>query len=440
MIYNKIKKVILPLLASSILIQPLFASAKGMDFPKPIDPASEAAILYDMDTKTVLYEKNADMKEHPASITKILTALVAVENSKLNETVVFSKEAVYKNETTSGSHIARGVGEEMSMEDCLYALLLASANECADAIAEHISGTSEKYVNLMNKKADELGCTNTHFSCTNGFNDDNHYTTARDMALIATAAYKNPVVKKMMCTKTYTIKPTNVHVDPTYLRNHHDMLTPYRTGKYLYKYCTGGKTGYTVNAGNTLVTFAEKDGMRLVCVVLKDSAKYQKYIDTRNLFDFGFDNFKHVRASDIVKKDNSLKKVFKDQKLDELSIEDKDITCPVNADMTKFSYKAMSESRKKGSSEVGKAKIYYDGDLLTTVTVNNKTLLLKEQAALKKKSISKNQIKKKNYIPLILILLISTGVVIGLYFWYKYVSYRNYRHKRDRHRKHPTKK
>ena len=438
MILNKIKKAFLPLLALTVLIQPLSTRAEGMVFPKPSEPAAESAILYDMDTKTVLYEKNADLQEHPASITKILTALVAVEHSKLNEKVVFSKEAVYKNETSTGSHIARGVGEEMTMEQCLYALLLASANECADAIAEHISGTSEKFVELMNDKARSLGCTNTHFSCTNGFDDDNHYTSARDMALIATAAYANPVVKKMMGTKTYTIKPTNVHTDPTYLKNHHDMLTPYRTGKYLYKYCTGGKTGYTILAGNTLVTYAEKNGMRLVCVVLKESAQYQKYVDTRNLFDFAFDNFKHVNSREIVKKDQSLAKVFKDQKFDELSVEAKDITCPVNADMTKFTYDASEEKRKKGSAEVGKAKIYYNGSEIAEVSVKNETALKKEQAALKKKSSEKNSGKKKNYLPLILVIVISTGLVIGLYFWSRFVPHKKFRQRKDGYREYAT--
>ena len=143
----------------------------------------------------------------------------------------------------------------------------------------------------MNDRAAKLGCQNTHFNNSNGLPDEQHYTSAYDMALIAREAYQNETFRIICSAKTYTIPFTNKHTDEeTYLQNHHQMLYPYRTRKYLYDYCLGGKTGYTVAAGNTLVTYAEKDGMTLICVVM--NAPSGHYEDTRALFDFCFDNFK----------------------------------------------------------------------------------------------------------------------------------------------------
>ena len=258
---------------------------------------TESAIVMDVDSGTILYSQNQDTTHFPASITKIMTALLAVENCKLDEVVTFSHDAVYKNEGNT-SHIAREEGEQMTMEQCLYGMMLESANECAYAIGEHVAGGSiSKFVDMMNAKAKELGCKNTHFSNPNGLPDDTHYTTAYDMALIAQAAYKNQEFAKICGTKSYTIPPTNKHVDPTPLNNHHAMLNFYKTSKYLYDYCVGGKTGYTTEANSTLVTYAKKDNMTLVCVVM-DAASPAHYTDTRSLFDYCFDNFTSYNVKD----------------------------------------------------------------------------------------------------------------------------------------------
>ena len=142
----------------------------------------------------------------------------------------------------------------------------------------------------MNEKAKELGCTNTHFTNPNGLPDPNHYTSARDMALISRAAYENKIFDKITGTKTYTIPPTNKHAEPTLLNNHHAMLNFYQTNKYLYDPCVGGKTGYTVDAGATLVTYAKKDGMTLISVVLNGQTE-NYYTDTINILNYCFDNF-----------------------------------------------------------------------------------------------------------------------------------------------------
>lgn len=248
-----------------------------------------SAIVMEVSTGTVLYEKNADQQLYPASITKIMTTLLAIENCSMDEIVTFSEEAVYNNEGDT-SHISRDIGEQMTVEQCLYGIMLASANECAWAIAEHVGGTEEHFVEMMNEKAKELGCTNTHFNNPNGLPDEQHYTSARDMALISQAAYENETFRIITGTARYTIPPTNKHSDPTPLQNHNEMLYPWKYTQFKYEYCTGGKTGFTKVANSTLVTYAEKDGMTLVCVVMNTISPAQ-WLDSTTLFDYCFDNF-----------------------------------------------------------------------------------------------------------------------------------------------------
>jgi len=246
-------------------------------------------------TGTVLYEKNANLQSYPASITKIMTILLALENSNLDEEVTFSKDAVYK---TEGSGIARDVGEVMTMEESLYGLMLESANECAYAIAEHTGKDYEDFIKMMNDKAKELGCKDTHFNNPHGLPDEEHWTSTYDIALISSEALKNDLFRMIVNTKKYTIPPTNKHKENTYLVNHHKMLHPYKgDSQYVYDYCIGGKTGYTSVAGSTLVTFAEKDGMTLICVVMQEQSQ-NHYLDTRILFDYCFENFQLWNVSD----------------------------------------------------------------------------------------------------------------------------------------------
>lgn len=270
------------------------ASKKNQYWPDGPQIQSSAGIVMEAETGTVLYEKNSNDPHYPASITKILTTLLALENSKMDEVVTFSRDSVYK---TEGSGIARDVGEEMTMEQCLYGVMLASANECAYAVAEHVAGDIGTFIQMMNDRAAALGCQNTHFNNCNGLPDEQHYVSAYDMALIAREAFKNEAFRIICGTKSYTIPVTNKHTDEeTPLHNHHQMLYPLRTRQYLYEYCLGGKTGYTSVANYTLVTYAEKDGITLICVVL-DSPASGNYDDTRTLFDFCFDNFKKVNVA-----------------------------------------------------------------------------------------------------------------------------------------------
>ena len=270
---------------------------KAADYwPDAPETLSPGVILMEESTGTILYEKNSDEAHYPASITKIMTTLLALENGNLSDMVTFSDDAI---NNTEGSGIARDYGEQMTLEQCLYGVMLESANECAYAVAEHVGGTVENFVDMMNAKAKELGCTNTHFANPHGLQDENHYTTAHDMALIAQAAYQNETFRIIIGTKMYTIPPTNKHAEETVLRNHHDMLCTYHNAnrKYLYPYCVGGKTGYTATANSTLVTYAEKDGMTLICVVMNTQSPNQ-FIDTVNLFDYAFDNFQVLNVAE----------------------------------------------------------------------------------------------------------------------------------------------
>ena len=267
------------------------AQAQAAQWPTGPEIQAASAVVMDASTGTVLYEKDADTPRYPASITKIMTTLLALENSSLDEIVHFSATAVYENEGGT-SHIARDLDEEMTMEQCLYAIMLESANECSYAVAEHVGGGDyQKFVDMMNAKAAELGCTNTHFNNCNGLPDPDHVVSARDMALISREAIQNSMFRKIVGTVRYEIPPTNKHPDATPLNNHHQMISAYKGRQNLYEYCIGGKTGWTSDAGNTLVTFAEKDGMTLICVVMNCTAGGQ-YADTRTLFDYCFDNFK----------------------------------------------------------------------------------------------------------------------------------------------------
>ena len=266
-------------------------------WPRGPKTESKSVIVMEVNTGTVLYEKKSHQTHYPASITKIMTTLLAIENCDLNEEVIFSDDAVYESRDGSSS-ISRQTGEKMTMEQCLYAVMLESANECAYAVAEHVAGDIDSFIQMMNERAAKIGCQNTHFNNCNGLPDEQHYTSAYDMALIAREAYQNETFRIICGTKTYTIPFTNKHTDEeTYLQNHHQMLYPYRTRKYLYDYCLGGKTGYTTAANNTLVTYAEKNGMTLICVVL-DAPAGGHYEDTRGLFDFCFDNFKEMNISE----------------------------------------------------------------------------------------------------------------------------------------------
>ena len=256
----------------------------------PAGPSIEgqSAVLMDAVTDTVLYSKNPDDRLYPASITKIMTALLACENLDMNDTITMSQEAAYGIEAGSSTIYAE-TGEVFTVEQALMALMLESANEMALALAEKTSGSVKKFVELMNQRAAQLGCKNTHFNNPNGLPDETHYTTAGDMMKIAKAAWYNPRFRKFVTTQVYEIPPTNKQSETRYLLNHHKMMPGQ---SYAYDGVLGGKTGYTDAAGSTLVTYAKRGNSILIAVVLNSTNG--AFPDTTSLLDYGFDNFEKV--------------------------------------------------------------------------------------------------------------------------------------------------
>ncbi len=243
---------------------------------------SEGAVLLNANTGEILFEKNGNTRFYPASITKLMTALLTVENCSLSDTVTFSKTATTNLESGAVT-LNLTEGDQLTVEQCLYGLLLKSANEIANGLAEHISGSVSSFADKMNARAKELGCTDTHFANPNGLNNTEHYTTPRDMAIIARAAFQNPTVAKVASTLSYEF-PATKKASARTITMGHKMLYP-NDSRY-YDGIVAGKTGYTSKAGNTLATCAERDGLRLIAIIMKSSQTH--YEDTKALLDYGF--------------------------------------------------------------------------------------------------------------------------------------------------------
>lgn len=265
------------------------------DLPSwPTGPAvsAQAAILMEAETGTILYAKNIHERLYPASTTKMLTCLIAAEQCALNETVHFSYEAV-GSVPTDGSNMGMDAGEYLTLEECLYGIMVASANEVANAVAEHVAGSLDGFADMMNDRAARLGCQNTHFTNANGLFDEDHYTSAYDLALIARAYFQNDVLRRIGNTGTYHFIPSAGQPDDFYKTNKHSLIN----GEFSYEGIIGGKTGYTDAARQTLVTGCEQAGMRLICVVLKEESPAQ-FTDTEILFDYGYQNFTKANIAD----------------------------------------------------------------------------------------------------------------------------------------------
>lgn len=291
----KFKKFILCLMASIIclsILLPVSTFADGLN----LDINASSAILIDGDTGKILYEKSAYEKREPASTTKIMTALLTLEHTKLDDIATVSSEAITSVPSGYSSDLLK-MGEELTIEDLLYALLLPSSNEAANVLAMHVAGSVDSFASMMNTKAVELGCKNTHFTNPNGVHDEDHYTTAYDLAILAREAMKNDTFKKIVSTASYTLPSTNKYsrIDRTLISTN-DLIK--KQSDNYYEYAIGIKTGFTTPAKNCLVSSAVKDGKTLIAVVLGASTDNNRYTDAKTLFNYGFDNFS---KKDIVK-------------------------------------------------------------------------------------------------------------------------------------------
>lgn len=263
------------------------------DWPADTGIMAEAGIVIDADSKAVLFGQKIHVPLPPASITKLLTALIVVENAEMDETVTFSHDAVYNVEAGSGNKLALDEGDQISVKDCLHMMLLLSSNQSANALAEHVAGSREAFVEMMNQRIGMIGCTESHFANPSGLNDDNQYVTAYDMALIAAAAFENESVFQISSTKKYTIGPTiNNPEGANISMGHKILMAENQSNQYYCEGAVAGKTGFTSIAGNTLVTYATREGRNLLCVILKGSQP-QYYLDGKTLLNFGFASFKN---------------------------------------------------------------------------------------------------------------------------------------------------
>lgn len=304
----KRKRIFAALMAGIIMVGSICSSTAqaAAKWPKGPDKgslSSASAIVMELSTGTVLYSKNIHKKHYPASITKIMTSLLTLENSSPSDVVTFTEAEAHGIETGSSSMYCVP-GEKFTIEQVLYGIMLQSANEMCLVAADHVAGSVDKFVEMMNQRVAQLGLKDTHFMNPNGLHNDDHYTSAYDMACIAREAWKNPSFQKICGTRTYQVKSTNKRkaseILGGQLLNHHQMINGYETSsRYEKDYVIGGKTGYTSMAHSTLVTFAEKDGMQLVSVIMKGNSPKQgepnEYTDTTRILDYAFEKFsKHA--------------------------------------------------------------------------------------------------------------------------------------------------
>lgn len=290
------KKKIVSLLTGMLLavLVPMTAFARP-EWPSDTGVQSEAGIVMDVDSGAVLFGQNLHSQKAPASITKILTALVVVEHADLDAVITYSHDAVYNVEAGSGNKNAIEEGDQMRVRDALYHMLLTSSNQSANALAEYVGGSREGFVTLMNEKIAELGCAESHFANPSGLNDETQLTTVYDMALIAKAAYENETLLEITSASSYRLPSTTNNPEGVTIYTEHKMRK--EGSDYYYPYTVTGKTGYTSIAGQTLVTYAKKEDREQIAVTMK-STEFTHYSDTINLMDFGFQRFKNLSIAE----------------------------------------------------------------------------------------------------------------------------------------------
>ncbi len=257
------------------------------DWPEAPEISAESAYMIELNSGAVLYDKNGEIQSYPASTTKILTALLTLESCSLDEEISFSHSAVYDIES-GGHHYEFEEGEVLTVSECLQFLLVESVNEVANALAEHIAGSVDAFADLMNERAAQLGASGTHFVNPHGLNDENHYTTAKDMALILWECVQSEPFRIYASRPSVTLKGRAVRTEGFSTYTNHDlMLLP--ESKYYNSSVVCGKTGYTSLAGNTLVTYASRDGLDVICVIMQGLS--DRFEDTQKLLDYAFDSF-----------------------------------------------------------------------------------------------------------------------------------------------------
>lgn len=372
-----------------------------------------SAIVMDIDSGAVLYGKQIDEKRYPASITKLLTVLVALENANLTDKITFTDECLNFLEWDD-ANIGMRVGEEITLEEALYGVLLASANEVSYAVAKNVGENLgigyDGFIELMNERAQELGCKNSHWVNANGLHDENHYTTAYDMALIASAVYQKEDFQRIEQTLEYKLGKTNLVEEERILDQNHKMLWP--ENYYYYPYAKAGKTGYTDQSKTTLVTMADNGNMRLAAVVLGDYG-VDAYEDTRNMFEYGFGNFRKVMLSEQSKSED----------IESFADSNAYIVLPEAVDFTNVDCEIQLSDSDVNNADMATAVYTYQGNIIGKAEVKvSDVYKAKQSAAVTEKKDSKKstqtgaakdeEISWKGYLPLI----VMGGITVAILF------------------------
>ena len=264
------------------------------------ETASAAVILAQEGTGRILYEKNADQRVYPASTTKVMTAMIAIEKLDPSQVLVASETAILIDR--DGSNMGILAGEELTVEQLLYGLLVHSANDAANVLAEAVGGDISSFVSLMNEKAEELGMNSSHFMNAHGYHDPDHYTTARDMLTLSMKAMESDLFRTIVSTPVYEIPPTNRYKEIRYLSSNNALINVMKGHRYIYEGAKGIKTGHTNDSGYCLTSYAKRNGLGLFCVTMNAPVDYTgnySFLDTISLFDYGYKNFTLQNVADV---------------------------------------------------------------------------------------------------------------------------------------------
>lgn len=341
------------------------------------DIAAPNLILAETNTGRILYERNIDERIYPASLTKLMTAILVVENCELDEIVTVSENAVIS--VPSGYVNANlQVGEELTVVDLLYVMLIPSANDAANALAEHVGGSIESFSAMMNSRSKELGCTGSNFTNPSGLHQEEHYTTVRDLFLISQKAISNNLIEKIIGTTTYTLPNTNKYTKEERMFTTTNYMIRESLTKYYYSYCIGAKTGYTGEAKNCVVEFCKKEGIELTAIVMGEDSKIkgQKFLDAKIMFEYIFENYENNKLASKNEKFETVKVNNGTQDTKVLEVLYKEnvnvlIEKEDNKEIEKnVEYTNLKAPIQKGEI-VGKIKYTYDGNVYETELIAN---------------------------------------------------------------------
>lgn len=358
---------------------------------------SDACILIENRTGKILYEKNSEQKMYPASTTKILTAIIVIEKGNLQDKTTVSQSAIadMKSSYTSADLIE---GEILTVRELLEVLLVRSANDASNVLAEYISGSIPEFVNLMNHKLQEIGCTNTHFVTTNGLHDDNHYTTAKDMATITRYCMQNATFRKIVAMQKCIIPATNKSEERIY-KNTNDLII--NTSVYYYPGCIGVKTGFTSQAKNCLISACNKNNLQTIAVVLgaslTENKKSARYVDSKTLYDYAYKNFAFTKiaSANSIAKTIEVKGGTQETKYLNLLLQN-DITSlvkngTVQNNIPEITLKDNISAPISKNSILGKATYTIDGEKYTTNLIAEHNVEKEETIFFKDKDLLKNE-------------------------------------------------